>query len=99
MGKSIYFYNPSLGASILFTILYLFPTGYHLYTTILAPRKSTYNRAGYFIPILIGAGLEVAGALRDVVDVDRDCAGIYLREFICSSASIDRVWIWIWIRI
>lgn len=60
-GESIYFYNPSLAASILFTILYFFPFLYHLYMTILAPRAGKYNRFGYFIPILIGALLEVAG--------------------------------------
>ncbi|PLB55874.1 putative RTA1 domain protein, partial [Aspergillus steynii IBT 23096] len=59
--ESIYFYNPSLAASILFTILYFLPFLYHLYMTVLAPRAGKYNRAGYFIPILIGALLEVVG--------------------------------------
>lgn len=58
---SIYFYNPSLAASILFTVIYFLPFLYHLYMTVLAPRAGKYNRVGNFIPILIGALLEVAG--------------------------------------
>lgn len=58
---SIYFYDPSLPASIVFTVLYVLPFLYQLYMTIIAPRMGKYTHTGYFIPILIGASLEVAG--------------------------------------
>ncbi|KAL2223147.1 RTA1 like protein-domain-containing protein [Thermoascus aurantiacus ATCC 26904] len=58
---SIYFYDPSLPASILFTALYALPFLYQLYMTVIAPCIGKYNYTGYFIPILIGAGLEIAG--------------------------------------
>lgn len=58
---SIYFFKPSLPAAILFTILYIFPFLYHLYLTVIAPRRGKQERAGYFIPLLIGTGLEIAG--------------------------------------
>ncbi|KAK1140086.1 hypothetical protein N8T08_010918 [Aspergillus melleus] len=59
--ESIYFYNPSLPASILFTILYFIPFLYHLYMAVLFPRATKSHSPGSFIPILIGALLEVAG--------------------------------------
>ncbi|KAI9043838.1 RTA1 domain-containing protein [Aspergillus affinis] len=59
--ENIYFYNPSLAASILFTILYFLPLLYHIYMTFLVPRANKSHRPGSFIPILIGALLEVAG--------------------------------------
>ncbi|QKX53001.1 uncharacterized protein TRUGW13939_00072 [Talaromyces rugulosus] len=60
MGKSIYFYEPSLAASIIFTILYVIPFLYHFYMTVIAPCTGQYSRTGYFIPIVIGAAMEVA---------------------------------------
>ncbi|EAS30864.3 RTA1 domain-containing protein [Coccidioides immitis RS] len=57
---SIYFYDPSLPASILFTILYAFPTAFLFYTTIIGPRTGKYGHAGYFVPLCIGAAMEVA---------------------------------------
>lgn len=60
--NSIYFYNPSLGAAILFTILYSITFIHHFYLTVIAPRQSgKYQHAGYFIPLLIGAGFEILG--------------------------------------
>jgi hypothetical protein len=58
---SIYFYSPSLPASILFTVFYFFPFLYHLYMTVIAPWLGKVRRVGHFIPLLIGALLEVAG--------------------------------------
>ncbi|KAH1488388.1 hypothetical protein LV164_002213 [Aspergillus fumigatus] len=58
---TIYFYNPSLGASILFTILYIIPLIYQSYMTLVYPRKAHTPRTNYFIPMVIGAALEVAG--------------------------------------
>jgi hypothetical protein len=34
---NIYFYNPSLRASVLFTILYIIPLTYQLYMTFIFP--------------------------------------------------------------
>ncbi|KAK2796767.1 hypothetical protein FQN50_009448 [Emmonsiellopsis sp. PD_5] len=60
---SIYFYPPSLAASILFTALYALPTFFLLYTTLLAPRRANpiYRHARFFIPLCIGSVFEVAG--------------------------------------
>lgn len=58
---SIYFYNPSLAASVLFTILYFIPSIYHLYALVFAPCLGRLHRAGHFTPLVIGAFLEVAG--------------------------------------
>ncbi|RHZ66743.1 RTA1 domain-containing protein [Aspergillus thermomutatus] len=64
-GNKIYFYDPSLGASILFTIIYIIPLIYQSYMTFILPRKAQSPRTNYFIPAVIGAALEVAGyALR-----------------------------------
>ncbi|RLL97347.1 hypothetical protein CFD26_107063 [Aspergillus turcosus] len=59
--NSIYFYNPSLGASILFTIIYIIPLIYQSYMTFIFPRKSQTPHPNYFIPAVICAALEVAG--------------------------------------
>lgn len=59
MAESIYFYNPSLAASILFIILYTFPFIYHFYLSIIAPYTQNYPRAAYYIPVMIGAMIEV----------------------------------------
>ncbi|EEP79209.1 predicted protein [Uncinocarpus reesii 1704] len=56
---NIYFYDPSLPASILFTILYFFPAVFLFYTVIIGPRTGKYGHAGYFIPLCIGAAMEV----------------------------------------
>ena len=58
---SIYFYNPSLAASAVFTILYFLTSLFHLYMTVIFPRPGRHHRARHFIPLLIGAFLEVAG--------------------------------------
>ncbi|KAF9888563.1 hypothetical protein FE257_008495 [Aspergillus nanangensis] len=58
---SLYFYSPSLPASILFTVLYSLTLTYHIYMTILAPCQGKYRRIGHFIPLVIGAVHEVAG--------------------------------------
>jgi hypothetical protein len=58
---SIYFYNPSLGAAILFAILFIPPLAWHVWSVFFAPRTHGYVRTRYYIPLLIGAALEVAG--------------------------------------
>ncbi|GFG08274.1 hypothetical protein IFM61392_05280 [Aspergillus lentulus] len=59
--NNIYFYNPSLGASVLFAIIYILPLMYQSYMTFIFPRKAQTPRTNYFIPTVIGAALEVAG--------------------------------------
>ena len=58
---SLYFYEPSLAASALFTAVYALPTAYLLYTTIIGPRTGKYNHASFFIPVCIGGLMEVGG--------------------------------------
>lgn len=59
MGQSIYFYDPSLAASIIFTILYLLAFIYHLHMSVIAPCTGKFSRTGYFVPVMIGAAIEV----------------------------------------
>ncbi|KAK2798778.1 hypothetical protein FQN51_007454 [Onygenales sp. PD_10] len=70
---SIYFYPPSLAASILFTALYALPTIFLLYTTLLAPRRANpiYRHARFFIPLCIGAVLEVAGYAVRIISIKK----------------------------
>jgi hypothetical protein len=78
MGDSIYFYDPSLAAAILFTILYTIPLFYHLYMTAIAPYTGRYHRIGYFIPIVVGAATEVgAYAVRAASVKKPDNVGLY----------------------
>lgn len=60
MAESIYFYNPSLAAAILFAILYLFPLITHCYMLVIPPYRGKYQRIGYYILILIGTCWETA---------------------------------------
>lgn len=99
--NSIYFYNPSLAASILFTLLYIFPFFYHFYLTVIAARQSgtgastKYRKTGYFVPLLIGAGFEIAGyALRCASVEQTDSIPLYAVSqtlivvspvFVCAS--------------
>jgi hypothetical protein len=78
MGQSIYFYDPSLATSIIFTILYMLPFGYHFYMSAVAPYSGRYNHVGYFVPIVIGAAIEVgAYAIRAVSVMKPDDVGLY----------------------
>lgn len=58
---SMYFYDPLLPASILFTALYTFPAAFLLYTTVIGPRTSKYRHAKIFMPAVVGTWTEVAG--------------------------------------
>ncbi|KAB8224943.1 putative RTA1 domain protein [Aspergillus novoparasiticus] len=78
MGDSIYFYNPSLAASILFTILYTLPLFYHTYLSLIAPYTGHQKKVPYFIPIAIGAATEVAAyAIRAASVHQQDNIGLY----------------------
>ncbi|BAE55920.1 unnamed protein product [Aspergillus oryzae RIB40] len=78
MGDSIYFYNPSLAASILFTILYTIPLLYHTYLSLIAPYTGLQKKVPYFIPIAIGAATEVAAyAIRAASVHQQDNIGLY----------------------
>lgn len=58
---SVFFYTPSLAASILFAVLYLIPFIYHLYVSYVAYRAGRYFRHSYTLPLLIAALVEVNG--------------------------------------
>ncbi|BCS25544.1 RTA1 domain-containing protein [Aspergillus puulaauensis] len=58
---SVFFYNPSLPAAILFAGLYLIPLVYHLYVSYIAYRRGRYFRYSYTLPLLIAAAVEVIG--------------------------------------
>jgi hypothetical protein len=58
---SIYFYYPSFGAAILFTLLFVPPFAWHLWSVAVAPRTHNYIRTRYYIPLLIGAAFEIVG--------------------------------------
>ncbi|EED13336.1 RTA1 domain protein, putative [Talaromyces stipitatus ATCC 10500] len=78
MGRSIYFYEPSLAAAIIFTILYMLSLFYQAYVAVIASCTGKYNQAGYFIPILIGAATEVAAyAIRAASVKKPDDVGLY----------------------
>ncbi|KAE8383703.1 RTA1 like protein-domain-containing protein [Aspergillus bertholletiae] len=78
MGSSIYFYHPSLAASILFTILYILPLSYHAYLSIIAPYTGRRQKTAYFIPIVVGAATEVgAYAVRAASVKQPDNVGLY----------------------
>ncbi|KAF3398150.1 Protein RTA1 [Penicillium rolfsii] len=78
MGSSIYFYDPSLAACIIFTILYLLPFIYHFHLSVIAPWKRKSSRAGYFVPVMIGAAIEVvAYAIRAASVKKPDNIGLY----------------------
>ncbi|OQE30493.1 hypothetical protein PENFLA_c003G07615 [Penicillium flavigenum] len=78
MGQSIYFYDPSLTASIIFTILYLLSFVYHLYLSAIAPCTRKFSRTGYFIPIMVAAAIEVgAYAIRAASVKKPDNIGLY----------------------
>lgn len=92
---SVYFYHPSLAASILFTIVYFFPFAYHFHMSIIAPFLGKYNHAGHFIPFLVGCFLEVAGyAVRSASVKDPESIPLYAVSstliviapiFVCAS--------------
>jgi hypothetical protein len=69
--ESIYFFDPSLPAAILFTILYAVPAGFLFYTTVIGPRTGKYHHARFFIPVCIGAVMEVAGYIVRCISVQR----------------------------
>ncbi|CBF87495.1 RTA1 domain-containing protein, partial [Aspergillus nidulans FGSC A4] len=58
---SVFFYNPSLAATVLFSILYVIPFIYHIYISYSAQKKTSnkYFRYSYSVPIIIAAFLEI----------------------------------------
>ncbi|KAL3433360.1 RTA1 like protein-domain-containing protein [Aspergillus tetrazonus] len=58
---SVFFYNPSLAATVLFSILYVIPFIYHIYISYRAQKKTSnkYFRYSYSVPIIIAAFLEI----------------------------------------
>jgi RTA1 like protein len=62
-GSSVYFYNPSFGAAVLFAILYLIPTLVLFYQTCFR------YRTWYFLCVPIGSLLEVGGYIARGISV------------------------------
>ncbi|KAL3461789.1 RTA1 like protein-domain-containing protein [Aspergillus heterothallicus] len=58
---SVYFYEPSLAAAVVFAATYLIPFVYHLQISYVAYRNNKYFRFSYSVPLLIAALAEVNG--------------------------------------
>ncbi|KAL4738079.1 RTA1 like protein-domain-containing protein [Aspergillus similis] len=60
---SVFFYNPSLAATVLFSILYIIPFIYHIYISYSAHKKTStkYFRYSYSAPIIIAVFIEITG--------------------------------------
>ncbi|CEL10485.1 hypothetical protein ASPCAL13604 [Aspergillus calidoustus] len=58
---SLYFYDPSLAAAVVFAAIYLGTFFYHLYISYHAYRNDKYFRFSYSVPLLIAALAEVNG--------------------------------------
>jgi hypothetical protein len=58
---SLYFYDPSLAAAVVFAAVYLLTFFYHLYISYHAYRNDKYFRFSYSVPLLIAALAEVNG--------------------------------------
>ncbi|KAL2783596.1 RTA1 like protein-domain-containing protein [Aspergillus keveii] len=58
---SLYFYDPSLAAAVVFAAVYLVTFFYHLYISYHAYRNDKYFRFSYSVPLLIAALAEVNG--------------------------------------
>ncbi|KAL4972238.1 hypothetical protein BDW66DRAFT_154914 [Aspergillus desertorum] len=58
---SVFFYDPSLAATILFSILYVIPFVHHIYISYNSHKKSSgkYFRYSYSVPIIIAALIEI----------------------------------------
>jgi len=64
-GDSIWLYNPSLPLSIIAAVLYFIPMVIQIYQT-------TFRyRALYFVPVLIGAMLEVGGYIARAISISQ----------------------------
>lgn len=56
----LYFYNPSVALAVVFSVLYLALSGYHLYVSIVYARKQRIKHR-FTIPLLIAAVIATAG--------------------------------------
>ncbi|KAL4781741.1 RTA1 like protein-domain-containing protein [Aspergillus varians] len=72
---SVFFYDASLPAAIVFAALYIIPFAYHLHISYVAHRKGKYFRYSYSSPLLIAALIEIngygqrAGSTQSVQDI------------------------------
>ncbi|KAK2749183.1 hypothetical protein FQN57_006798 [Myotisia sp. PD_48] len=69
---NIYFYDASLAASALFTVLNALPTAFLVYTTIIGPRTGKYRDASFFIPLCIGGLMEVGGYIIRCISIQNN---------------------------
>ncbi|KAL4868976.1 hypothetical protein BDV12DRAFT_185539 [Aspergillus spectabilis] len=58
---SVFFYNPSLPAAIVFAALYILPFIYHLLISYTAYKNHKYFRYSYSLPLLIATLVEING--------------------------------------
>ncbi|KAL2833696.1 RTA1 like protein-domain-containing protein [Aspergillus cavernicola] len=58
---SVFFYDASLPAAIVFAALYIIPFCYHSYISYVAYRNGKYFRCSYSVPLLIAALVEIIG--------------------------------------
>ncbi|KAL6232439.1 hypothetical protein BDW75DRAFT_19661 [Aspergillus navahoensis] len=74
---SVFFYDPSLAATVLFSILYIIPFVYHIYISCTSHKKTSgkYFRYSYSAPIIIAAFIEItaygqrAGSTQSTQDI------------------------------
>ncbi|KAL2825125.1 RTA1 like protein-domain-containing protein [Aspergillus pseudoustus] len=95
---SLYFYNPSLAAAVVFAAAYLIPFFYHLYISYVAYRNDKYFRFSYSVPLLIAAVAEVngygqrAGSTQDHQDISLFSTSqtmiVLAPVFVCASLYI-----------
>jgi hypothetical protein len=75
---SIFLYNPTFALSIVFAVLYLIPLSIQSWQTILK------YKAWYFVVVVIGAVLEVAGYIVRGVAI-KNISSIVCLEFVLTN--------------
>lgn len=95
--SSIWFYSPSLGASILFTILYALPFTYYTHFYLTSPLPLS-QKTTYYIPLLFGTGIEISAyAIRSASTKNQASIALYAVQssllvvapvFICAGLYI-----------
>jgi hypothetical protein len=76
---SIFLYNPTFALSIVFAVLYLIPLSIQSWQTILK------YKAWYFVVVVIGAVLEVAGYIVRGVAIKN------ISSIVCTAAALSHL--------